>query len=140
MKYELTIPGTPIAKGRPRVGRYGTYTPKKTADFESYVKYCWAAEYGGLKPSDRPLTAELVFYMPIPKSVSKKARAAMEQGQAHTKKPDLDNMAKAVLDALNGLAYTDDSHIYDLKVSKIYSERPRTEVMLRETGDCKEST
>lgn len=133
MTYELTIPGPPITKGRPRVSRYGTYTPKKTADFESYVQYCWAAVYGGLNPTDKPLRAELVFYMPIPKSVSKKARAAMEQGQAHIKKPDLDNMAKAVLDALNGLAYADDSQIYDLKVSKRYSDRPRTEVILEET-------
>ena len=44
MNFEITIPGNPVAKGRPRVSRYGTYTPKKTADFESYVEYCWAAE------------------------------------------------------------------------------------------------
>ena len=44
MNFEITIPGNPVAKGRPRVSKYGTYTPKKTADFESYVEYCWAAE------------------------------------------------------------------------------------------------
>ena len=63
MEYKITIPGNPIAKGRPRVGKYGTYTPKKTADFESYVEYCWAAEYGNLKPSDKPLEVGIVFYM-----------------------------------------------------------------------------
>lgn len=103
MNFEITIPGNPVAKGRPRVSKYGTYTPKKTADFESYVEYCWAAEYGNIKPSDKPLKAEIIFYMPIPKSASKKVKTAMKNGEtAHIKKPDLDNMAKSVLDALSG--------------------------------------
>ena len=63
--------------------------------------------------------------MPIPKSASKKAKIAMESGvTAHIKKPDIDNMAKTVLDALNGLAYVDDSQIYSLTLYKTYSERP----------------
>lgn len=125
MVFEITIPGNPVAKGRPRVGRYGTYTPRKTADYESYVEYRWAAEYGNIKPSDKPLKAEIIFYMPIPKSASKKAKIAMESGvTAHIKKPDIDNMAKTVLDALNGLAYVDDSQIYSLTLYKTYSERP----------------
>lgn len=52
---------------------------------------------------------------------------------AHIKKPDLDNMAKSVLDALNGLAYIDDSQIYSLTLFKTYSEQPRTELMLEES-------
>ena len=134
MNFEITIPGNPVAKGRPRVSKYGTYTPKKTADFESYVEYCWAAEYGNIKPSDKPLKAEIIFYMPIPKSASKKIKTAMKNGEtAHIKKPDLDNMAKSVLDALNGLAYIDDSQIYSLTLFKTYSEQPRTELMLEES-------
>ena len=128
MNFEITIPGNPVAKGRPRVSKYGTYTPKKTADFESYV------EYGNIKPSDKPLKAEIIFYMPIPKSASKKVKTAMKNGEtAHIKKPDLDNMAKSVLDALNGLAYIDDSQIYSLTLFKTYSEQPRTELMLEES-------
>ncbi len=133
MIYEITIPGTPVAKGRPRIGKYGTYTPKKTAMFESYAGYCWAAEYGHLKPIESPLDVSIVFYMPIPKSITKKAKEAIEQGKTkHIKKPDLDNMAKAVLDALNGLAYKDDSQIVSLTLYKTYSEQPRTEVKIME--------
>ena len=134
MKYKITIPGNPIAKGRPRLGKYGTYTPKKTADFESYVEYCWAAEYGNLKPSDKPLEVGIVFYMPIPKSASKRAKTGMDLGEIkHIKKPDLDNMAKAVLDALNGLAYIDDSQIYSLTLYKTYSEQPGTYLKITES-------
>ena len=134
MNFEITIPGNPVAKGRPRLGKYGTYTPKKTADFESYVEYCWAAEYGNLKPSDKPLEVGIVFYMPIPKSASKRAKASMDLGEIkHIKKPDLDNMAKAVLDALNGLAYIDDSQIYSLTLYKTYSEQPGTYLKITES-------
>lgn len=135
MKFEIYIPGTPVAKGRPRVSKYGTYTPKKTADFESYVEYCWAAEYGNIKPSDKPLNVSIVFRMPIPKKTSKKNRVGMVNGDiCHTKKPDLDNMAKTVLDALNGLAYIDDSQIYSLTLFKTYSEQPGTHLIIEE-GD-----
>ena len=133
MTYEITIPGTPVAKGRPRVGRYGTYTPKKTATYESYVQYCWAAEYGAQPPSERPLEVSVIFYMPIPKSATKRIRAEITQGIVkHTKKPDLDNMAKAVLDALNGLAYKDDSQIYSLTLYKTYDDTPCTTVTIKE--------
>lgn len=133
MTYEITIPGTPVAKGRPRVGRYGTYTPKKTATYESYVQYCWAAEYGAQPPSEWPLEVNVIFYMPIPKSATKRVRAEITQGIVkHTKKPDLDNMAKAVLDALNGLAYKDDSQIYSLTLYKTYDDTPCTTVTIKE--------
>ncbi|MDR4022740.1 MAG: RusA family crossover junction endodeoxyribonuclease [Eubacteriales bacterium] len=135
MTYEITIPGTPVAKGRPRVGRYGTYTPKKTATYESYVQYCWAAEYGAQPPSEQPLEVSVIFYMPIPKSITKKAREAITEGVTkHTKKPDLDNMAKAILDALNGLAYKDDSQIYSLTLYKTYDDSPSTTVTIKEAG------
>ena len=49
-----------------------------------------------------------------------------------TKKPDLDNIAKAVLDSLNGIAYKDDSQIVSMVVSKKYSNRPRVEITLKE--------
>lgn len=135
MEYKITIPGNPVAKGRPRVGKFGTYTPKKTEDFESYIKYCWAAEYGSIKPSDKPLSADIAFYMPIPKSVSRRKREAMLHGEIkHTKKPDIDNLIKTVFDALNGLAYIDDSQIYEVKrPRKEYSENPRVELLLSES-------
>ena len=69
----------------------------------------------------------------IPKSMTKKNRQLIEEGKLHpTKKPDLDNVAKIVLDSLNGIAYSDDSQIVKLNVEKHYSENPRVEVTLYE--------
>ena len=68
---------------------------------------------------------------PIPKSVSKKKREEMNRGLLmHTKKPDCDNIAKSILDALNGLAYYDDSQICELSVYKMYSDEPRAEIVI----------
>lgn len=130
---QLTIDGVPVAKGRPRLGRYGTYTPKKTQEYEEYVKMCWFAKYGGVQPSEQSLEVNIVFYLPIPKSVNKKQRAEMLDGKIkHTKKPDIDNLIKSVLDALNGIAYSDDSKIIKVAAEKQYSEKPRTEIQISE--------
>lgn len=132
---QLTIDGVPVAKGRPRFGRYGAYTPKKTQEYEEYVKMCWFAKYGGVQPSEQSLEVNVVFYLPIPKSVNKKQRAEMLDGKIkHTKKPDIDNLIKSVLDALNGIAYSDDSKIIKVAAEKQYSEKPRTELIIKEVN------
>lgn len=130
---QLTIDGVPVAKGRPRLGRYGTYTPKKTQEYEEYVKACWVAKYGGIQPSEQPLEIDIVFYMPIPKSYSKKQKAEILSGRLkHTKKPDIDNLIKSVLDALNGLVYADDSQIIKVTAVKRYAETGSTELTIKE--------
>ena len=50
----------------------------------------------------------------------------------HTKKIDCDNLAKIILDSLNGIAYEDDKQVVRLYVEKIYGEHPRVEVELKE--------
>jgi len=72
-------------------------------------------------------------YFPIPKSTRKKERVLMQAGKIrHTKKPDGDNVVKSIADALNGIAYDDDSAVVDLTISKDYSEKPRVEVEIEE--------
>lgn len=130
---QLTIDGVPVAKGRPRLGRYGTYTPKKTQEYQEYVKMCWVAKYGSIQPSEQPLEMNIVFYMPIPKSYSKKQRAEILNGRLKpTKKPDIDNLIKSVLDALNGLVYADDSQIIKVTAVKRYAETGSTELTIKE--------
>lgn len=130
---QLTIDGVPVAKGRPRLGRYGTYTPKKTQEYEEYVKACWVSKYGAIQPAEQPLEVNIVFYMPIPKSYSKKQKAEILSGRLkHTKKPDIDNLIKSVLDALNGLAYADDSQIIKVTAVKRYAETGSTELTIKE--------
>jgi Holliday junction resolvase RusA-like endonuclease len=95
----ITLMGAPIAKARARVGKFGAYTPKQSKHYSDSL--AWAAKIAmkGKPPLEGALWARVQVYMPIPKS-DKKTRA----GQAHIKKPDLDNIIKQ-LDALNGIVY-----------------------------------
>lgn len=134
MKIEVTIPYAPVAKARPRMTKTGhTYTPEKTRQYEKIVQFCFNKKYGCIQQplTDKPVSVTLLFYMPIPKSFSKKRIAELKQNKmACPKKPDIDNLTKAVLDALNGRAYKDDNQIVELFARKEYSEQPRTEIFI----------
>lgn len=133
MVIKITIPGPPIAKGRPRLGKWSTYTPEKTVNYENLVKYSFIEQCKDVKPLEGPLYLFVKFYMPIPKSESKKNKALMGLDIIkHTKKPDLTNMIKAIEDGLNGFAYIDDSQIVTMYITKKYSETPRVEVEITE--------
>ena len=127
------IPGPPVAKGRPRFraagGKVRTYTPEKTAEYENLVKLSYM-EQVNIKLTGQ-IAATIYAYFPIPKSESRKRHKLMADGEiTHTKRPDADNIAKTVLDALNGIAFDDDSQIWRLIVYKRYSEEPRVNVVL----------
>ena len=69
----------------------------------------------------------------MPKSDSKKVQSLKLSGRIRpTQKPDADNIAKSVLDALNGLAYADDKQVVTLEVDKHYGEEPCVHVKLIE--------
>lgn len=123
------IPGEPQGKGRPRFscagGRARSYTPEKTREYERAVSDCYTVKYGHLKLLG-PLAVKIIAYSSIPKSTSKKKRLEMLNGTIkNTKKPDVDNIAKAILDGLNGAAYEDDKQVCSLTVEKFFDERPR---------------
>jgi Holliday junction resolvase RusA-like endonuclease len=131
----FTIPGKPFGKQRPRVVSRGgfarAYTPKETVNYENLVKISYNVENGNNKLKNN-IEAEIKAYYPIPKSVSKKLYNEMEtETYPVDKKPDCDNIAKAILDSLNNIAYNDDSQIYKLTVEKYYSTNPRVDVVLK---------
>lgn len=130
----LYIPGEAVAKARPRMTRSGhTYTPAKTKNYEAYIKSLFCQEYPHFAPMEGEIAAEISVYSLIPNSKSKKQKALMKSGYIRPqKKPDCDNLAKGILDALNGLAYQDDRQVVDLGVHKYYSDQPRAEVIIRE--------
>jgi Holliday junction resolvase RusA-like endonuclease len=134
MIFYFEIPGSPKGKGRPRFTRSGhAYTPESTASYENLVKVCFAQKYHGTQPIPHgvPVEAHITAFFPIPKSASKSRAADMERGfELPTKKPDTDNLAKIVLDALNGMAYHDDAQVVELTVIKTYSHVPRVEVSI----------
>ena len=126
----------PVPKGRPRFSKIGgfvrSYTPKKTSDYEAQVKAI-AQSAMTREPLETPLAAFLYFRLPIPKSYTKKRVAAcLSCSERPIKKPDLDNLAKSVLDALNGVVYLDDAQLVSLHVTKVYSNNPGVDIMVRE--------
>lgn len=128
----FTIPGIPRGKGRTRATTRGgfarMYTDAQTASYENLVRLCCAQEMGGA-PCETALQVSISAYFPIPESASKKAKAAMLVGGIpHTKKPDIDNVIKAILDGMNGVVFKDDKQIIRLFGEKYYSDTPRVEV------------
>lgn len=136
--FAFTVPGKPQGKARARTfydGRskkMNSITPEKTVLYENLVKTCFQQKYGQERFSDDAYVAAniLAFFEP-PKNISKKKRAEMLEGKIWpAKKPDSDNIAKVVLDALNGIAYHDDTQIIKLVVTKAYSEEAYLGVIL----------
>lgn len=131
----FTVPGKPVGKQRPRFSRQGTavrtYTPRKTADYERLVKESYIAAGG--KKLEGAISATVCGYFEPPRSISKKQREQMLKGQiSYIKKIDSDNLAKSILDALNGVAYDDDAQVCLLIVQKLYAETARVEVVIEE--------
>lgn len=75
-------------------------------------------------PFKGPIVLEMVFLMPIPKSLPKRAPAFM------LKKPDVDKMTRSVKDALSGVLYIDDKQVVHTDVKKMYCEAPGVMVRL----------
>lgn len=126
---KLEIPGEPCAKQRPRVCKWGTYTPAKTVAYETLIKELFIISKQ--QKIEGALFLMLHAYIGIPKSDSKKIRAMKISGEIMpTKKPDIDNLIKILGDALNGLAYDDDAQIVKIIAVKRYSENPRLTVYI----------
>src|SRR5690625_2830996 len=130
----FTIPGKPVAQGRPRAARRGNkimmYDPKPSKDYKEYVAKI-AKEYAPEEPTEAALGVQMKIYREIPKSTTKKDRKLINEGlKRPVVRPDTDNYTKAILDALNGIIYKDDSQIVDLKASKYYSDDPRVEIKI----------
>lgn len=131
--YTFEVPGKPFGKQRPRVMRNGhTYTPSETVNYENLVKVCFREKYPEHTPTEGIMQLIVDAYFPIPDSWSKKKKQKALDGLIRPHKPDWDNIGKIISDALNEIAYKDDSQIYLASVRKEYSERPRVEVFLHE--------
>ena len=135
MEVKFTILGEPKGKGRPRFNtRTGhAITPKDTVNYETLVDMEYLAQCQDFRfPDDMMLDMRIKAYYSIPKSASKKKKAAMLAGKIRpTKKPDMDNVVKIIADSLNQIAYRDDTQIVDCQCRKFYSENPRVEVIIK---------
>lgn len=114
----FTVDGQPVPKGRPRFGKHA-YTPKRTRQYEKVVKH--RAFQAVMEANRREKWRTDLRY-----SVS----LFLFFGDA--RKRDLDNCAKAITDALNGVAYEDDAQIDELYVVRYEDkDRPRAVVSVR---------
>lgn len=123
---EFFVPGKPQGKGRPRSTRIGNhhYTPAKTREYENLIRECCYAQCPTAKAGYTGwVQAVINCQFPIPKSASKRKKIAMQGGEIRPlKKPDLDNIAKVILDALNQVAYDDDKQVASLVMTKEYTQ------------------
>ena len=129
--------GEPVGKGRPRFARRGTfvstYTPQKTKTYEDEIRMMATAAMGASEPLDTPVTVAIYIRVGIPASYSKQKRKDALSGVLKpTKKPDLDNVAKCHLDAIQGIIIFDDKLVVNLHVTKVYAETAAVEVMVKE--------
>lgn len=129
MKFEVI--GKIKGKARPRLGKFGTYTPTDTVNYENLVKISYLNSKG-INLHDKPIKMQIQAIFEPPKSISQKKREELLKGEPVLKKPDVDNIEKIVADALNKIAYDDDSQICDMSIIKKYGEQEKLIIELEE--------
>lgn len=144
LEISFFVPGRPQGKARPRFANGHAYTPQNTVAYQGQIAaYYWQA----LSKAHETLTVEaksayveidIQARFPIPASDSKTLQLQKLSGRVRPKsKPDLDNIAKAVLDALNDFAYRDDAQVVKLTVEKTFATEPGLWIIVTHK-DCKE--
>ena len=143
------IEGRGVPQGRPRAVRMGAgvrmYDPPKSKAYKQMVsaKVRSYMKINGIQTITEPLAVHLNFYFTPPKSYSKKRIRAIEaKEELFTKKPDLDNLAKSILDSCNNLLFKDDSQIVGLTIGKHYGHEDYVDVKVQiiETGKKSNNT
>lgn len=125
----FTVPGQPVGKGRPRIGKVGAharmFTPEKTANYEGLIAHAGHAAMQGRPLLTGPVRVVLDIRLQVPASWSKKKQAQALAGEIYPMtKPDKDNVIKAIYDGLNGVAWKDDVQVVEGSQRKRYSETP----------------
>jgi len=132
----FVVPGQPYGKGRPRASSRGgfvrMYTPATTLAYEAEIARLAEMARGSWPVLATPMSLRVICHHAIPVSWSKRKQLQALNGEVIPGKPDLDNVAKAVLDALNGVIYEDDKQVIRLVAEKRYSVDPRVEVYVHE--------
>lgn len=135
MIYEFEVPGKVIGKGRPRLNTYTgiVYTPTKTKDYETLVEEYFLLKYPRFKVLESRLKVSIIAYFAIPKSTKKSdINEMLENNISPTKKPDIDNIVKIVLDSMNRFAFKDDIQITKLDVEKRYGLEEKIYIKIEE--------
>lgn len=135
---QIIIPLPPSGQQRPRFTRIGkfhkAYKSSKQKAEENKITY-FLYQHKPATPLTDALHVTIDAYMPIPSSWPKWKKIAAQNNEIRpTKKPDIDNLAKQVLDCMNGIFWQDDRQIVGLMVRKYYSQEPRWEIKVQEVN------
>lgn len=129
----FTVLATPRGQGRPRAGNGTIYKAREDKAWEKLILTSYAAENPGAKPYSGAVKVSVETVIPVPISKPRRIQDDMMTGKIPAvKKPDVDNVAKAVLDALNGGAWLDDKQVVMLTVKKRYGHPARLTVEIEE--------
>lgn len=134
----IIVMGEPVGKGRPRAykmrsGHIGTYTPEKTRNYEGYMKWCASDAMRDRPRFEEAVSMTVTAEMGIPESWSGKKQRMAESGEIKpAKKPDIDNLLKAILDSCNSIIYADDAQVCEIIARKLYSRTPRLVIEVRQ--------
>ena len=142
MSITFIVPGPPVGKGRHRTRVISpksggkpfamNYPDEKTVNYENLVKMSFRQIHCG-NPKEGPIHLSIIACFPIPASTPKRLSHEMiNESYPVTKKPDIDNIAKAIIDGLNGVAFRDDAQVYSIECTKYYSQNPRVVVTMTE--------
>lgn len=134
----IRITGNPVSKGRPRMTKTGVaFTPAKTRKWEADARVIARQRMFGREQFECPVRVMVIAAFPVPVSWPSWKREAAEAGQiGMTGRPDLDNLAKIVTDACNGIVYRDDSQIVEMTSSKRYAREAFVEIIVEPTGQA----
>lgn len=137
----FTVPGEPQGKGRAKIVKIGGFsrmaTPEKTVAYEGLVAHSARLAMGGHELLQGACTVELDVLCSVPASWSKKKQAAALAGTVRpTKKPDVDNVVKAVFDGMNGVVWKDDVQAVTVVVRKRFMPIPGVNVRVAVCGEA----
>ena len=135
MIYEFEVEGDIKGKARPRVNSYTgiVYTPNNTKNYEDLIKQYFVIKYPRYTPMENRIHMQIISYFKLPQNSSKTVKSQMLDGTiSPTKKPDIDNIAKIVLDALNKMAFKDDNQITKIELEKKYAEKEKLYIKIEE--------
>ena len=133
---EITLPGLPRGKGRPRFAKRGkfvkVYTDEQTQSYEGALRLAGSIAMAGREPLVCALSLEMVAVFPIPASWSKRKQADAVAGAIRpTGRPDCDNIMK-VCDGLNAIVWKDDAQIVRATITKRYGTTPELSIVVRD--------
>jgi Holliday junction resolvase RusA-like endonuclease len=136
----FTVPGEPQGKGRARVGRVAgharMFTPAKTLAYEGLIAHAAQQAMAGHPPLADACRLEVDVVCAVAASWSGRKRAQALAGAIRpTKKPDADNVLKAVCDGMNGVVWRDDVQAVDVLLHKRYGETPGVWVRVALLGE-----